>query len=140
MIKARYPQLLVFNPGSYRQVFSYGHVAIMMAHGDTAKAKLSQLFANEYPEEWSNSIWREVHTGHYHSEVVKDTGGTIQHQFGTPKPSDGYETKNGFTLGQKTLKLLEYDINGILAEYTLKGQCENNGESERVMEETSGNR
>jgi len=121
MIKARYPQLTVFNPGSYRQVFSYGHVAIMMAHGDTAKAKLSQLFANEYPAEWSDSVWREVHWGHFHTETVKDEGGAIQRQFGTPKPSDGYEIRNGYTMNSKTLKVLEYDENGLLAEYTLKG-------------------
>ena len=121
MIRARYPQLLVFNPGSYRQVFTYGRVSIMMAHGDTAKAKLSQLFANEYPVEWSNSEWRETHWGHFHTETVKDEGGTIQRQFGTPKPSDGYEVKNGYTMGQKTLKVLEYDENGLLAEYTLRG-------------------
>jgi len=121
MIKARYPQLAVFNPGSYRQVLSYGNVAIMMAHGDTAKAKLSQLFANEYQSEWASSVWREVHWGHFHTEVVKDEGGAIQRQFGTPKPSDGYEVKNGYTMGQKTLKVLEYDENGLLAEYTLRG-------------------
>lgn len=121
MIKARYPQLSVFNPGSYRQVFTYGHVGIMLAHGDCAKARLSQLFANEFSEEWSTSVWRETHTGHYHTEVVKDAGGTIQHQFSTPKPSDGYEQKNGFTMNSKVLKVLEYDVNGLLSEYTLKG-------------------
>lgn len=121
MVKARYPQLDVFNPGSYRQVFTYGKVGIMLAHGDVAKSKLSQLFANEYPVEWANSVWREVHTGHYHVEVVKDENGTIQRQFETPKPADGYEQKNGFTMGQKTMKVLEYDVNGLLAEYTIKG-------------------
>lgn len=121
MIRARYPQLSVFNPGSYRQAFSYGKVSIMMAHGDTAKAKLSQLFANEYPAEWSSSVWRETHWGHFHTETVKDDGGTIQRQFGTPKPADGYEIKNGYTMNQHVLKVLEYDENGLSAEYTLKG-------------------
>ncbi len=121
MIRARYPQLSVFNPGSYRQVFTYGQVAIMMAHGDTAKAKLSQLFANEYPAEWSNSVWRETHWGHFHTETVKDDGGTIQRQFGTPKPADGYEVKNGYTMNQHVLKVMEYDENSLLAEYTLRG-------------------
>lgn len=121
MIRARYPQLSVFNPGSYRQAFTYGRVSIMMAHGDTAKAKLSQLFANEYPAEWSNSVWRETHWGHFHTETVKDDGGTIQRQFGTPKPADGYEVKNGYTMNQHVLKVLEYDENGLSAEYTLKG-------------------
>jgi len=121
MVKARYPQLAVFNPGTYRQVFTYGRVGVMLAHGDVAKAKLSQLFANEYPEAWANSCWREVHFGHYHSEVVKDNGGAIQRQFETPKPADGYETKNGFTMGNKTMKVLEFDDNGLLLEYTIKG-------------------
>ena len=121
MIKAKYPQLSVFNPGSYRQVFTYGKVGIMLAHGDTAKAKLSQLFASEYPDEWSNSVWRETHWGHFHTEVVKDEGGTIQRQFGSPKPADGYEVKNGYTMNSKVLKLLEFDTNGLLAEYTIKG-------------------
>lgn len=120
MIKARYQQLDVFNPGTYRQVFTYGQVGIMMAHGDTAKAKLSRLFSSEYPKEWANSVWREAHYGHYHVEVVRDEGGVIQRQFETPKPSDGYEIKNGYTMGQKTMKVLEYDENGLLAEYTLK--------------------
>lgn len=122
MIKARYPQLNVINPGTYRQVFTYGKVSIMMAHGDTAKAKLSQLFANEYPNEWSCSTWREVHWGHFHTETVKDEGGAIQRQFGTPKPSDGYEIRNGYTMGAKTLKLLEYTPSGLYAEYTLLGE------------------
>lgn len=121
MIKAKYPQLSVFNPGSYRQVFTYGRVGILIAHGDVAKARLSQLFASEHPVEWASSVWREIHTGHFHSEVTKDAGGTIQMQFGTPKPSDGYEEKNGFTMNSKVMKVLEYDVNGLLAEYNIKG-------------------
>ena len=121
MIKAKYPQLSVFNPGSYRQVFMYGKVAIMMAHGDCARNKLSQLFASEYPEAWYRSVWRETHMGHLHSEVVKDENGAIHREFGTPKPNDGYEIKNGFTMNSKTMKALEYDEQGLMAEYTIKG-------------------
>jgi len=121
MIKARYPQLDVFNPGTYRQVFTYGRVGILLAHGDTAKNRLSQLFASEYPKEWASSIWREEHTGHFHTEVVKDENGAIHREFGTPKPNDGYETRNGFTMNSKTMKALEYDENGLLAEYVIKG-------------------
>ena len=121
MIKAKYPQLAVFNPGSYRQVFTYGNVGIMLAHGDTARNKLAQLFASEYPEAWASSIWREEHMGHLHTEVVKDENGAIHREFGTPKPGDGYEIRNGFTMGSKVLKLLEYDVNGLFTEYTIKG-------------------
>jgi len=121
MIRARYPQLNVFNPGSYRQVFMYGKVGILIAHGDTARNKLSQLFASEYPEAWYRSSWRETHMGHLHTEVVKDENGAIHREFGTPKPNDGYEIKGGFTMNSKTMKALEYDEQGLLAEYVIKG-------------------
>ena len=121
MIRARYPQLNVFNPGSYRQVFMYGKVGILIAHGDTARNKLSQLFASEYPEAWYISSWRETHMGHLHTEVVKDENGAIHREFGTPKPNDGYEIKGGFTMNSKTMKALEYDEQGLLAEYVIKG-------------------
>jgi len=121
MIRTRYPQLNVFNPGSYRQVFMYGKVGILIAHGDTARNKLSQLFASEYPEAWYRSSWRETHMGHLHTEVVKDENGAIHREFGTPKPNDGYEIKGGFTMNSKTMKALEYDEQGLLAEYVIKG-------------------
>ena len=33
-------------------------------------------------------------------------------------------SKNGFTMNSKVLKVLEYDENGLLSEYTLKGNLE----------------
>lgn len=124
MIRARFAtSLAVNNGGDYRTTYQFHNVGIMMAHGDTAKRKLSALFAAEFPAVWSSSLWREIHYGHFHTEITNDDNGAIVRQFGTPKPSDGYEIKNGYTMGQKTLKLLEYSHDGLRAEYTLlKGE------------------
>lgn len=110
-----------YNRNNYRDAYRFGRVGIMMAHGDSAKRKLSALFASEQPEIWSSSVWREVHYGHFHTQVTTDDNGAIVRQFGTPKPTDGYEDKNGYTMGAKALKLLEYTTEGLYAEYTLLG-------------------
>ncbi|WP_270235281.1 metallophosphoesterase [Lacticaseibacillus suilingensis] len=113
----RYPQLSVHNTTEYRQAFRLGHVGILIAHGDMALRKLPMLFATEYPEIWSNSSWREVLYGHFHHEVVNDDSGVIIRQLGTPKPSDNYEKKNGYTMSSRSLKLFEYDDSRLRVTY-----------------------
>ena len=113
----RYPQIHVHNTTDYRQAFRLGHVGIMIAHGDTALRKLPMLFATEYPDIWSNSSWREVLYGHFHHEVVNDDSGVVIRQLGTPKPSDNYEKKNGYTMSGRSLKLFEYDDSRLRVTY-----------------------
>ena len=113
----RYPQINVHNTTDYRQAFRLGHVGIMIAHGDTALRKLPMLFATEYPDIWSNSSWREVLYGHFHHEVVNDDSGVVIRQLGTPKPSDNYEKKNGYTISGRSLKLFEYDDSRLRVTY-----------------------
>lgn len=113
----RYPQINVHNTTEYRQAFRLEHVGIMIAHGDTALRKLPMLFATEYADIWSNSTWREVLYGHFHHEIVNDDSGVVIRQLGTPKPSDGYEKKNGYTMSSRTLKLFEYDADRLRVTY-----------------------
>ena len=105
----RYPQMHVHNTTAYRAAFRLERVGIMIAHGDTALRKLPMLFATEYADIWSNSTWREVMYGHFHHEIVNDDSGVVIRQLGTPKPSDGYEKKNGYIMSSRSLKLFEYD-------------------------------
>ena len=113
----RYPQMHVHNTTAYRAAFRLEHVGIMIAHGDTALRKLPMLFATEYADIWSNSTWREVMYGHFHHEIVNDDSGVVIRQLGTPKPSDGYEKKNGYTMSSRTLKLFEYDADRLRVTY-----------------------
>lgn len=115
----RYPQVSVHNTIEYRQAFRLDHVGIMMAHGDTALRKLPMLFATEYSDIWATSTWREAHYGHYHHEVVDDDSGVIIRQMGTPKPSDNYEKKNGYTMSRKSWKVFEYDDSRLRVTYDI---------------------
>lgn len=118
-LKARYNQVEVKNNASFRTAYQIGRVGIMLTHGDTAKKDLPMLFANEYSDIWSTSTYRELHTGHFHSELVKDHKGVVQRQMGTLKKNDKYEIQNGWTMNKKIIQLLEYDNNRLRVIYEI---------------------
>ena len=113
-LKAKYPQVQ-FNMNDdspatdWRCAYSLGHVGIMMAHGDVSKNRLTGLFPLEYKSIWSKSSTTEIFTGHYHTEKFKEENGIMWRQLGTPKPSDPYEIKNGFTGSKKLMYAFVYD-------------------------------
>lgn len=118
----RYPQLSVHNTTNYRQAYQLGNVGILVAHGDVALKKLPMLFATEYSNIWSDTQWREIHYGHFHHEVTDDENGVILRQMGTPKPADGYEKKNGYTMAHRILQVYEYSDQRLELTYTLGGE------------------
>jgi predicted phosphodiesterase len=118
----RYPQLTVHNTTAYRQAYQIGNVGILLAHGDVALKKLPMLFATEYSSIWADTNWREIHYGHFHHEVTDDENGVILRQMGTPKPSDNYEKKNGYTMAHHILQVYEYSTNRLELTYTLGGE------------------
>lgn len=110
-IEAVFPTIDVQYNIDYRTAYQLtDHVGIMLAHGDVAKKQLPMLFAGEYPEIWSHSKYREIHTGHFHKEVVSDESGVVKRQFGTPKKPDPYERKNGYTMAYHKLEMLVYGV------------------------------
>ncbi|WP_226911087.1 metallophosphoesterase family protein [Schleiferilactobacillus harbinensis] len=120
----RYDQVTVHNTIHYRQAFQIGHVGILMAHGDVALKKLPMLFANEDRDVWANTKWREIHYGHFHHEVVNDDSGVIMRQMGTPKPADGYEAKNGYTMAHKVMQAFEYSDDQLKVTYNIGGETD----------------
>lgn len=120
----RYEQVDVHNTIHYRQAYRIGHVGILMAHGDVALKKLPMLFANENSDVWANTKWREIHYGHFHHEVVNDDSGVIMRQMGTPKPADGYEAKNGYTMAHKVMQAFEYSDDQLKVTYNIGGETD----------------
>lgn len=120
----RYEQVDVHNTIHYRQAYRIGHVGILMAHGDVALKKLPMLFANENSDVWANTKWREIHYGHFHHEVVNDDEGVIMRQMGTPKPADGYEAKNGYTMAHKVMQAFEYSDDQLKVTYNVGGETD----------------
>ena len=116
-LKAKYPDVEVDNNVKYRDAYLLGNVGIMMAHGDFARKGLVSLFPNEFKKIWGLSEQAYIHSGHFHTQKTTDEGGIVWQQFGTIKPNDKYEISNGWTLSKKTLYLLEYSQDALVAEY-----------------------
>lgn len=116
-LKAKYPDVEVDNNVKYRDAYILGNVGIMMAHGDFARKGLVSLFPNEFKKIWGLSEQAYIHSGHFHTQKTTDEGGIVWQQFGTIKPNDKYEISNGWTLSKKTLYLLEYSEDALVAEY-----------------------
>lgn len=116
-LKAKYPDVEVDNNVKYRDAYLLGNVGIMLAHGDFARKGLISLFPNEFKRIWGLSEQAYIHSGHFHTQKTTDEGGIVWQQFGTIKPNDKYEISNGWTLSKKTLYLLEYSEDALVAEY-----------------------
>ena len=119
ILEQMYPTLKIHKNISSRSYYRLDNVGLMIAHGDNAKNKLPMLFATEAKDIWAKSNYREIHTGHYHFENVKDDLGVVFRQLGTPKPSDGYEKKNGYTMAHKKLQAFEYSPDDLKVIYNL---------------------
>lgn len=63
----------VMNDPALQKVYKWGEVLLGFEHGDkvSSKKRLEQLpltFATRYKKEWADSVWREIHLGHLHTE------------------------------------------------------------------------
>ena len=89
--------------------FNIDRCGFLIAHGDVAKNRLPLLFASDAKKIWSKTSYHAVFWGHFHKEVVNDDAGVVTFQVGTPKPSDGWEKRKGFTMSRKKLELFEFN-------------------------------
>lgn len=116
-VQERFPQAVVEITNAYRTGYMLGNVLIMLQHGDVAKKSVELLMATEYPKFWGEKTNAEVHRGHFHTEKITENHGVVVRQFGTPKKSDPYEQKNGYTGNRKELYMLEYSEDKLKIEY-----------------------
>lgn len=71
------------------QCYSFGKIAIFMNHGDTNLKRIIKSIPAEFYKEWGKSIFRELHLGHLHKEVVvDDESGMITRRVGSPTGTD----------------------------------------------------
>ena len=119
-LSQKYPQVVFDNNLNTRTAFGFDQVGIMAAHGNLALKRLPMLFANEFPKLWANSSYREVMSGHFHTEKLTDESGVIMHAYGTPKPSDPYEYANGYTMTRKHLQIKEFNRTRLVATYEIE--------------------
>lgn len=120
-LKVKYPQAEVNHHNDIRHAYKIGNVGIMITHGNYAKRNdYPILFANEFVDVWGSCKWREIHSGHLHKldeKLVANDKGVLSRQFGTIKPTDQYETENGYTMTNQTTQVLEYSLDKLKCTY-----------------------
>jgi hypothetical protein len=71
------------------QCYKFGKCALFFNHGDKNLKRLIKSIPAEFYEEWGSSIYRELHLGHLHKEVVvDDESGLITRRIGSPAGTD----------------------------------------------------
>lgn len=110
-----------------RQYISDGKNLIGFAHGHKAKAKLPQIMALERPKEWSQSVYREWHTGHLHHQAAANNKpldtlqGVVVRTAPTVCPPDDWHSANGFIGARQCMESFFYRPEGGLTAMHVAG-------------------
>jgi UDP-2,3-diacylglucosamine pyrophosphatase LpxH len=101
-----------------RQYLSHGKNLLGFTHGHKAKKKLPQIMALEQATAWSDSTYREWHTGHLHHQAAEhnkplDTlDGVIVRTAPTICPPDDWHSVNGFIGARQACETFLYVPDG----------------------------
>jgi predicted phosphodiesterase len=110
-----------------RQYLSHGGNLIGFTHGHKAKPKLPQIMALEQPKAWSQSVYREWHTGHLHHQAAANNkpidtlDGVIVRTAPALNPPDDYHAINGWIGSMQAMETFLYRHGGGLASMHVAG-------------------
>lgn len=92
------------------QCFQFGKCAIFFGHGDSNLKRIIQSIPAEFYKEWGTSIFRELHLGHLHKEVVvDDESGMITRRIGSPTGTDQWHYEERFIGSTQKHQLFIWD-------------------------------
>ena len=101
-----------------RQYATHGKNLLGFCHGHKAKRKLPQIMAGEKPAEWSGSVCREWHTGHFHSQAaewqrpIETLDGVIVRTCPSLSAADDWHSENGFLGSRQAMETFLYRPEG----------------------------
>ena len=110
-----------------RQYLSHGGNLLGFTHGHKAKPKLPQIMALEQPKAWSQSVYREWHTGHLHHQAAANNkpidtlDGVIVRTAPALNPPDDYHAVNGWIGSRQAMETFLYRHGGGLASMHVAG-------------------
>lgn len=110
-----------------RKYLQHGRNLLGFAHGHKAKAKLPQIMALERPQEWSQSVYREWHTGHLHHQAAVNNkpldtlAGVVVRTAPTVCPPDDWHATNGFIGARQCMETFLYRPEGGLTAMHVAG-------------------
>lgn len=110
-----------------RKYLTHGGNLIGFAHGHRAKRKLPQIMALEAAESWSKCPYREIHTGHFHSQAaewqrpIETLDGVIVRTAPAICPPDDWHSQMGFIGSRQAMETFFYDNAGGLVSMHVAG-------------------
>lgn len=106
----------VDNRPSSRKYYNYGNVLIGYTHGDQEKIQnLPLIMAQEVPDLWSKSLYREFHIGHMHQKkqtVVKpleEQTGVIIRSMSSLSGTDSWHHTKGYVKNQRNAEAIVWN-------------------------------
>lgn len=92
------PNVSIDDTFMQRKIVKWGKSLIYFMHGDMPKNQINGIIAREYPKEFGESLFREIHAAHYHSEQsIIESCGTICRFLPSVTGTDVYHYDNGYT-------------------------------------------
>ena len=94
-----------------RKYILYGKNLIGFTHGDKEKpVRLASLMPLEVPQLWAQSKFREMHTGHLHSEhMIEEVNGVITRRISSPTALDTWHIESGYIGAIRKIQTFIYD-------------------------------
>lgn len=106
-----------------RAVFRYhrfGKVLLGAHHGDKVKmGELPLLMAVDRPEDWGQTEYRYIDTGHIHHDVVKEVQGVRVESLRTLAAKDPYHAMKGYRSLRDTRAVVYHEAYGEVERYTV---------------------
>jgi predicted transcriptional regulator len=106
-----------------RKPYVWGRTLLQFDHGDKAKKKLAYLLPQEHPALWGQSTYREIHTGHLHTDMellsTLTEQGVVVRTHPALCPSDQWHFDEGYTGSVRGAQAFVYRVEGGL-EQTLR--------------------
>ena len=111
MLKDHYPQINVDDRLKQRKRIWWNGCFIGLTHGSYAKNKNQDLrgqFTIEFPEEFSKSTVREIHSGHLHHEGEGDLYGVMVRRLSRNGETDQWSEDEGYVGAHKRFMVFEW--------------------------------
>jgi len=106
--------VIVNNSNESFKFHQYGQSLIMYDHGEIKKADYPLIMATEQPILFSESKYKEVHTGHFHKEMLDEFRGIKVRFLPSIAVSSQWEKESGYKHQRCTQGLKWHSVSGLI--------------------------
>lgn len=108
----KYTDVKIDNSPRYYKYYEFGQVMLMYTHGDKGKSKdYPLMMATEQPEMFGRTRYREVHIGHTHTEISRESHGVVVRTLSPLCPPDKWHADNGYVGNIRRTQAFVYNKN-----------------------------